>query len=62
MTRPAKLHMDPHNGRMRPLIPEDAEQEVVVQWLERRGVEFHHSPNGGARPSKVDKKGNRYSV
>lgn len=60
--RAVKLCLDPHTGRMRPRIDEDAEQEVVVQWLERRGVECHHSPNGGARPSKIDKKGNRYSV
>jgi len=60
MKRAVKLCLDPHTGRMRPRIDEDAEQEVVVEWLERRGVEFHHSPNGGARPSKVDKNGRRY--
>ena len=62
MKHAAKLCLDPHTGRMRPRIDEDAEQEVIVEWLERRGVEFHHSPNGGARPSKVDKAGRRFCV
>lgn len=49
------------SGRFELKVSEDEEQFVVVEYLQRRGWEIHHSPNGGKRPHKVDKKGTRYS-
>lgn len=61
MAKIGELAKDPHTGRMRVKVSEDDEQEVVVQWMEIRGLEFYHIPNGAALKSKVAKNGVRFS-
>lgn len=49
-----------------PVPLEDEEHETVADWLTAKGVEFHHSPNGGKRPQSTkegkDGKPITYSV
>lgn len=61
MAKIGELAKSKYTGRMELKLKEDDEQFVVVEYLQRRGWEVHHSPNGGKRPSKVDGKGRTYS-
>lgn len=40
---------------------EDDEHIALADWLRWNGILFHHSPNGGARPSQADRNGKRFS-
>lgn len=61
MAKIGEMVKSKYSGRFELKISEDEEQFVVVEYLQRRGWEVHHSPNGGKRPSKVDVKGRTYS-
>jgi hypothetical protein len=61
MAKIGELAKSKYNGRMELKLKEDDEQFVVVEYLQLRGWEVHHSPNGGKRPSKIDAKGRTYS-
>ncbi|CAK0777217.1 VRR-NUC domain-containing protein [Gammaproteobacteria bacterium] len=55
----------PHPLRMArkaAFIPlEDDEHIALADWLRANLIFFHHSPNGGVRPSRTDAKGARFS-
>lgn len=63
--QPALLRMSRPQLKAQPLpcLKEEREQEILAQFLDLKFYEqWFHVPNGGARPSREDKAGKRFSV